>query len=516
MFISIIGLFQVVRANKVNSMSKRRYHILALLVIFALPISAIVPVFSVDYLMPNDFEKESWSKVIDYLEYVDVYASSHGKPRPPAGAHAYLYMTYVNHLGLQMLYAGLSNITMGLGRLTLTLPIQTFMMHYKTENQSRDVVTASSYLMLLAYNETADTTIHPNSPDRNDTLYASFSMGFDLSSLINTTDRPGLNSKTTITPLTHSDNKTVWHWGMTYTNLTAIWWRVNIDPNNSSYQSVPVAVSVYEQLTFTYDLIFNQDNNTATLTSNYVIGRMTDLWVVDTWWWIFPVIVHYNSTGCYRLNKSKYSDETVYQFLHKHGISMSTVLFQASAILDHTTESSIGGQNVTDNEVIVGSDTISTFAEDGEKIFDTDFSEKSTYTLHNYTSGTDTAYNAVTRTAPRKGFAKNPIFRIHTFLMRYIPLALAHMDEPLYEQAKNQLLNMTYADYFYIISYPTYDGYKIEHDPTHTAYFTIAEATASLAGPFMLILALVLVIIIIAAISTVFILRRKPKPLNPP
>ena len=487
---------------------------LALLAIFALTISVCVPVYSVDYLRPDDFEEESWSKVIDYLEYVDVYAAAHGKPRPPAGAHAYLYMTYVNHLGLQMLYTGLSNITMGLGKLTVTLPIQTFMMHYKTEDQSRDVVTASSFIALLAYNETTDTSIHTDSPDRKDTLYASFSMGFDLSSLINTAERPALNSKTTIHALEHSDDKTEWHWGMTYTNLTAIWWRFYIDPENASYQSLPVAVGIYEELTFTYDLIFDSDNNTATLLSNYVIGRMTDLWVVDTWWWIFPVIVHYNSTGCYRLDKTKYSDETIYEFLHKHGISMSIVLFQASALLDHTTESSVRGQSVTDKEIIVSDDTISTYAEDGERIFDTDFGEKSTYTLYNDTSSTSATYNATTRLAQRGGFAENPIFQIHTFLMRYIPLVLAHMDKPLYDQAKNHLLNMTYADCFYIISYPTYDGYKVEHDPTYTAYMTIVEAATSFpnAGPVILILALV---VIVVAISTVFILRRKQTPTNP-
>lgn len=478
----------------------------ALLTVIVLMISAIAPVLAADYLTPNDFEKESWSKVIDYLEYVDVYAASHGKPRPPAGAHAYLYMTYVNYYGLQMLYAGLTNITMGLGKLTVTLPIQTFMMHYKTENQSRDVVTASSYIMLLAYNETEE-TVYSDSPDKNDTLYASFSMGFDLSSLIST-DAPALNSKTTIIPLTHPDENT-WRWGMTYTNLTAIWWRVFIDPENASYQSVPVAVSVYEELTFTYNLVFNPDENTATITSDYVIGRMTDLWVVDTWFWFIPLIVHYNSTGCYRLNKTKYSNETIYQFLHRHGISMSIVLFQASAILDHITESTANGQNVTDNAVMVSNDTISTFSEDGEKIFDTDFGVKNTYTLYNYTSETSTTYNAVTRTAQRNGFAKNPIFKIHTFLMNYIPLALAHMDEPLYEQAKNQLLNMTYADYFYIISYPTYDGYKIIHDPTYIAYLTIEAPSSPFAGLFTLIFTVIVAVAIIAAVSIIFILKRK-------
>ncbi len=494
---------------------QKKFYAFSVIMVLALTAYPIVPIFA-DYLMPDDFEEESWSKIIDYLEYVDVHAAAHGLPRPPAGAHAYLYTTYVNYSGLQMLYAGLTNITMGLGRLTLTLPIQTFMMHYKSANQSRDVVTASSYVMLLAYNETVDATIHNNSPDRNDTLYASFNIGFDLSSLIDTTDRPGLNSKTTIIPLTHSDDKLEWHWGMTYHNLTAIWWRIYIDPNNSSHQKVPVAVSVYEKLTFTYDLIFNPDSNNATLVSNYVIGRMTDLWVVDRWFWFIPVVVHYNSTGCYRLNKSMYSDETIHQFLHRHRISMSIVLFQASTILDHTSKSIVSGQNATDNEIMVSNDTISTLAEDGEKIFDVDFGVKRTYKLHNHTSGTDTTHNAFTRTAQRNRFAKNPIFHIHTFLMRYIPLALAYMDETLYEQAKNHLLNMTYADYFYMISYPTYDGFEIEHDPTYTAYANVTTQAAS--NPLIWLLEIAftvaVVAIIIVAIATfgmIYMLRRKPK-----
>jgi hypothetical protein len=115
-------------------------------------------------------------------------------------------MTYVNHSGVQMLYAGLTNITMGLGTTAVTLPIQTFMLHYTTANENRDIVTASSYIMLLAFND-SDTSIHAGSPDKNDTLYASFSMGFDLSSIIEG-ERPALNSKTTIIPLTHPDSVT--------------------------------------------------------------------------------------------------------------------------------------------------------------------------------------------------------------------------------------------------------------------------------------------------------------------
>ncbi|NIO36751.1 hypothetical protein GTO27_03505 [Candidatus Bathyarchaeota archaeon] len=486
---------------------KKRHSALVLLITFALTISIMTPSLAVDYLMPDDFKQESWSKTIDYLEYVDVYAASHGKPRPPAGSHAYLYMNYVNQSGVQMLYAGLSNITMGLGKLAVTLPIQTLMMHYKTADLKKDVVTASSYIMLLAYNESAR-TVHEGSPDKNDTLYASFSMGFDLSSLIST-DTPALNSKTKTIPMTQPDENT-WRWGMTYTNLTAIWWRINIDPDNASYQSIPVAISVYEELTFSYEFKLDPTNNTATIVSNYVIGRMTDLWVVDTWWWIFPVIVHYNSTGCYRLNQSRYSNETIHEFLDRHGISMSIVLFQASAGLHHTTSSSVDGQNVANDEIVVGNDAISTFADDGEKIFDVDFAMKNNYTLHNYTSGTATNYTAIPRTAQRDGFARNPIFHIHTFLMKYIPLALAHMDRPLYEQARNHLLNMTYADYFYIISYPVYSGYRVTHDPTFIAYSTIAEETGP--QPFEGLIGLIFLgVIVLAVVGIVALVVRRRK-----
>ena len=480
-------------------MKMHKYSVAAIIVIFLTTLSSFLPVFAIDYLRPEDFQEESWFKTIDYLEYVDVYAATHGLPRPPAGAHAYLYMTYVNNSGVQMLYAGLSNITMGLGALTVTMPLQTFMMHYKTEEQGRDVVQASSYIMLLAYNETEGDTIHTDSPDKNDTLFASFSMGFDLSSLISTEDRPALNSKTTILPLTQPEANR-WRWGMSYTNLTAIWWQMRLAPNNLTYTPVPVAISVYEELTFTYDLVFDVTEKTAKVYSTYTIGRMTDLLVIDTWLWFIPVVVHYNSTGCHYLNGTLYSDKTIHQFLNDHGISMSMAFFQATALLDHTTESTVNGEDVTENEVIVSDTAISTFTDDGEKISDVDFEEKSEYTLYNHTSDSSTNYNAVARTAERQGFAKNPIFVIQTFLMRYIPLALAHMDRPLYEQAKNKLLNMTYADYFYIISYPTYDGYRVEHDPVHTIYFTPAALAGPNIGGLIALIAIASILIVLVAV----------------
>lgn len=489
-----------------NITPKTNRIIFAIIACLLLISSSTTSVFASNILVPKDFQEESWSKTIDYLDYVDIYAVINGKPRPPRGAEANLYMTYVNQSGLKMLYAGLSNITMGYGNLAITLPIQTVMMHYKSEEEKQDIVTASSYLMLMAYNET-ENTLFNGSPDKNDVLFASFSMGFDLSEFLQN-DAPALNSKTTTKELTqHDQNK--WSWGMTYTNLTAIWWNIEISQDNSSYKSVPVAITVYEKLTFNYDLIFNPDNNSAQIVSSYEIGEMTDLWVIDDFVWIFPVIVHYNSTGCFRLNKELYSNQTIHQFLNKNNIDMSMVFFQASALIENETESITNGQDVTENEVVVSDQEIITSTKTGEKLSSVDFGSKDKYTLYNSTSSSTSEYGAIVRTAEKNGFAKNPIFKIHTFLMNYIPLTLVHIDEALYEQVKENLLNMTYADYFYIISYPTYDGYKIEHDPILTAYFSPAYETPveqTITFGNILVVGLIIALAIIVA---VFLLRRR-------
>ena len=215
-----------------------------------------------------------------------------------------------------MLSAGLFNITDEEN--ALTIPIQTTMMHYKTRDDLKDVVTASSFVMLMAFNET-ENSLFDLRPDKADTLYASFSLGYDLGELFEDLNRPDLNSKTEVIPLESSPNGLVWTWGMKYTDLAAFWWKTSIDPNNPARDPRPIALTIYDELTFTYELEINPDTGKATLSMNYTIGRMRDLWVF--WWLIFlPVTVHYNATGCYGLNGQQISEETIYDFIRNQGI----------------------------------------------------------------------------------------------------------------------------------------------------------------------------------------------------
>jgi hypothetical protein len=484
-----------------------------LLVACLLTTLAMLPVqVSADQLLKTDFKKESFDKVVDYFDYARALALLNGLPKPQNIWHSYVYMAYVNKTGLQMLYSGLCNISLA-DQAYLTIPMQTVLLHYKTENNSRDAIVASSFLMLMGFNDTAN-SIYENSPDRNDTLWASFSFGLNLKQVFPNADFPAFNSKSEIFPLTSSEDKLTWKWGMRYTNLTALWVTTRLTSESETDTSHPWGLATYEELTFNYTLTIDPDTHTATIRQDYVIGRMLNLWVF--WgWFIVPLYSHYNSTGCYMYG-AKTSDENIYEFLHRNNVKMSIVNFQTSIMLDRNTYSkSASGQNVTNNDVFVGNSSVSTYADDGEKIFDASFGTKETYNLFNYTDdpteSTPQAYKAITRTTQIDGYARNKnLFALHGTFAMYLPLILVYMYPQMYQRAKETVANMTRADYLYLISYPNYSGYRIEHDPVLTAYFAPATATAlppSLGG--LIVLAFIAAIII--AVAVVIVRRRSSK-----
>ena len=457
-------------------------------------------------LLKSDFAKESFAKTIDFFEYVRAYALLHGYQPPPKNWHAYVYTAYVNKFGLKMLYTGLCNVSFG-NQVFLTLPMQTFIMHYKTENKSRDALVSSSFLMLLAFNDT-EYSLYPDSPDRNDKLWASLSLGFNLQQIFPNVTFPPLCSKTEIYQLKSSDNGYTWTWGMRYTNLTALWWRTYISPDNHTYNSRPFALTTYDELTFNYTLTIDPSTHKTTITENHVIGRMRDIWIFYGWF-LIPLYNHYNATGCYMYNH-KISNETIYQFIERNQIKMSIIEFQNAILLDRKTECLADGKNVTDNEVFISNTTVSTYSDDGEKVFDTSFGVKETYKLYNYTADpTESSYEvykALTRTVQIDVIAKNNVTKTHKNILRYIPLFVAHMYPKMLNKAKESIGNITKANYLYVISYPNYSGYRIEHDPVYIAYIT-TEAPRNQTGMYIVIAAIVIIVILAVAVVA---RRKKP------
>jgi hypothetical protein len=305
---------------------------------------------------------------------------------------------------------------------------------------------------------------------------------------------------------------------MKYTNLTALWWRTWIDPINPRFDnSWPVAITVYDELTFTYNLTINPTTNTATLIENHIIGRMRHLLLFAGLFWI-----NYNSTGTYWLG-NKISNDTIYDFIQNNQIKMSIVNFQTSIMADRETYSETAtGQNVTDADVPVTGTTITTYADDGEKICEVDFGTKKTYKLYNYTEDpTETSYtiqDATARTTKIAGFAGNTgLFTYHIGLMKFLPLLVANMHSQIYIRAKETITNMTRANYFYLIGYSNYSGYRVEHDPTFTIYLaTSASAPTPPNWGGLLIVAAIATAVIIVIVKVIQRRELKQPPPLPP
>ena len=248
---------------------------------------------------------------------------------------------------------------------------------------------------------------------------------------------------------------------------------------------------------------------------NHVIGRMRHLFAGP----VFPLWTYYNSTGHYGLfGRVKLGDDTIHDFIQDNNLKMSIINFQTSVMADHETYSQTqSGQNVTDTETEVTNTSIDTYADDGEKIFNADFGTKKTYKLYNYTAdpteSTFDTYESTARTAKITGYAGNGgLFAYHLGLMKFLPAVVVHMYPALVAKAASTIANMSRANYFYTIAYPEYSGYRVEHDPTFTAYIATNTDTAATPPPTTgaggLIIAAVIIVVVGIGIA-VFIARRK-------
>ncbi len=138
------------------------------------------------------------------------------------------------------------------------------------EASSYSTRVSSSFLSLVAFTENGTSTIFPNSPDRSDTVFASFSLGYPLSAF-GTHPVPTYVANSQIVPLTSKDSNH-WTWGLNYTNLNAIWWRMYPDPLLPLWDaSTPRAFAQYSQLSFNYALAIDPSAKTATLTTSYTV-----------------------------------------------------------------------------------------------------------------------------------------------------------------------------------------------------------------------------------------------------
>src|SRR5438094_8791508 len=99
-------------------------------------------------LQGNDFQSQSFSKTVDYYDYVRQYAAANNiNYTAIQSQHTYTYTTYINVAGFQLFYAVLLNATHN--NMNVTIPIQTSFEHFKTP-QRNDAITPSTFLSIIS------------------------------------------------------------------------------------------------------------------------------------------------------------------------------------------------------------------------------------------------------------------------------------------------------------------------------------------------------------------------------
>src|SRR5438132_7478888 len=249
-----------------------------------------------------------------------------------------------------------------------------------------------------------------------------------------------------------------------------MWWKVNPDPLfPCCIPTTPRGLAQYTELTFNYALAIDPGSKTATLTTSYTIGRITDVWIITP-----SPGVHMNSTGTYNLDGTLHNSTTVYQYMTAKQLKLSVVLSQKAIIAGTTTinKDDSGASVDNDNSTDVTHTALNTAASDGERAFRADFGVKPQYNLFNYTKdpseATYATYNVNTRTANRAGWEGNPVFWLQNAFMGFLPLFVAHVDPGLLQQARTGMVTFTVKDYLYIITYQPGSAYRKVNDPAYT------------------------------------------------
>jgi hypothetical protein len=169
---------------------------------------------------------------------------------------------------------------------------------------------------------------------------------------------------------------------------------------------------------------------------------------------------------------------------------LSIVLANKAIIASHTVSDKDGsGASVDSSSTDVTHTSVTTAADDGDKLFQANFGVKPTYKLYNYTAdSSESAYstnNVNARTVDVHGWGGNPVFGFQNRFMGFLPLFVANVAPGLIQQAKAGMVSFTTSDYFYVISYPAWGGYRILHDPDYTAFYTPASNVGLLTAIFL-------------------------------
>jgi hypothetical protein len=369
-------------------------------------------------------------------------------------------ISYVNYEDVQAFLVALKNVTNPEGEKGI-LPYQLFGMHYYTP-KGREVFIGAIFAFLMAYNDTNGN--HIQDPGNEPVYYI---MPFGLS-VLNDSWVPSSSVMSVQNP-----EEGHYRFGMTYQNLYAFATPVpglvmaalaSGNPLTGLLALLTTYVVKFTELQITYDINIDSDTNTVSAETFYTLGQVTELYPL--WQYVL---------GMDSLDVSDALTED-WGISAVHYVSVFTSRYVVQDASGNTLNTKID-QNMTENITI-------NVGDDYERAFEIGY--RGTYDVINEETSTTiiddaNAYNIMlqARLADlllvwwQLGFS-GKLFSVFSY-------ALSDNIQDEYSSpkdlSKKWWMNIGHsASLWYAVSFPSWQGYRVEHDPVYTAYFAPAPA----------------------------------------
>ena len=410
------------------------------------------------------------------------------------GAQLRFTMSYVNHDEAQAFLLAFRDYSKD-GNVS-TLPYQLFGLHYDTGSGStqREVFIGAVLAFLMAFNDTWNGTAAGENgmpdPGHEDVYYV---IPFGVSTTLNNT-----SYAPTVTPIPAEKlGEGHYRFGMRYQNLYA---KVISGANPVAFllsAALPLYIAKFSQLTITYEITYDATANTIQAETFYTIGQVTDLWL-------------YGVSVDPRELPDNFGIAAVHYLVTFH--STYAVTGKTSG---HTIETGIQQPVGEPLQLAVGTPP--------RPVLEVGF--RGTFDLINETSGAtvradDPAYNMIVAARPvdallvawQGEFSKSVMATLAYALSRDVQ---SRYSGPL-DLYTNGSADFTAAHMWYAVSFPRWDGYRVEHDPVYTGFLATSTAGTNLGPVLGLLILLVLVATVVVVIAAVVGRRRKAAPPYPP
>ncbi|MFQ5837858.1 MAG: hypothetical protein ACE5HJ_03655 [Thermoplasmata archaeon] len=393
-------------------------------------------------------------------------------------------VSFVNYSGAQAFLVALKDVRTG--EYVSTLPYQLFGMHYVTPS-GQEVFIGAVMAFLMAYNDTYNGT-GPGSngmpdPGNEDVYYV---IPFGVGEAFEDASYAPIVEAIPVEKLDEGH----YRFGIRYRNMYA---KV-IDANNplSFLLSLrfPLYIAKFSELTVIYDVTIDPQSGLMRAETFYTLGQVSDLWIWG---------VRGNRTSI----PSNFGISVV------HYVALFTSSYQVAGA-DTGLQVETGIQQPLEEDLAIK------IGERAEKALEIGF--RGTFDLIDEETGLAVqqdapAYNVLmpARAGDLILIQWQAAFSLH--LMSLFAYGLSSDIRGRYADPTDLVQNgsedFTKAAFWYAVSFPDWQGYRVEHDPTYTAFFGVAggDGKSNLGG------LVVLGIAALAVVATVlFIKRRRRSP----